>query len=125
MNEWTAETTDTALLREYSSAGAEDAFAELVRRRLPMVYSTVLRQLGADPSGAEDVAQSAFIELARQARKLVNHPVLAGWLYTTASRLAKDHSRRQLRRQLREQTLMHPDATSPTSEMIARADSRS
>ena len=84
MNEWTVETTDAALLRSYSITGPEDAFAELVRRRLPMVYSTVFRRLGNDPSAAEDVAQAVFIELARQARELINHPVLPGWLYSTA-----------------------------------------
>ncbi len=117
MHEWTAETTDNSLLREYSSAGAEDEFAELVRRRLPMVYSTILRRLGPDPSGAEDVAQSVFIEMARQAGNLANHPALAAWLHTTASRMAMDHSRRQLRRQLREQTLMQSEATSPRPEI--------
>lgn len=117
MHEWTPETTDTALLRQYSGSGAEDAFEELVRRRLPMVYATILRRLGPDPSAAEDVAQSVFIEMARQARNLANHPALAGWLHTTASRMAMDHSRRQLRRQLREQTLMQPEAASPTTDV--------
>jgi RNA polymerase sigma factor (sigma-70 family) len=58
-----------------------------------------------------------FVELARQARALADHPVLAGWLYTTASRMAANHSRGRFRRQLREQTLMQPEATPPTPEI--------
>lgn len=117
MHTWTDETTDGALLRGYCRSGDEDAFAELVRRRLPLVYSTALRRLGPDTTAAEDVAQSVFVELARQARVLADHPVLAGWLYTTASRMAANHSRGRFRRQLREQTLMQPEATPPAPEI--------
>src|SRR5258706_567570 len=58
--------TDLELLSRYSQHHAEDAFAELVRRHLNLVYSAALRQVRS-PQLAEEVAQSAFFDLARNA----------------------------------------------------------
>src|SRR5436305_49959 len=93
--------SDSALLRRYALNRDEAAFTELVDRHLPLVFSAAVRKLGTD-SAAEDVAQGVFVELAKQARRLVDHPVLAGWLYTTTSRMASDFFRRHARRQNRE-----------------------
>jgi DNA-directed RNA polymerase specialized sigma24 family protein len=79
---------DVTLLRRYTDERSEDAFAELVRRHLPLVYSAALRRLGGDAHRAEDVAQIVFCALAREAPKLARHPVLTGWLYT-ATRYAE------------------------------------
>jgi RNA polymerase sigma factor (sigma-70 family) len=100
-----SEISDTSLLHDYVTRRDEDAFAELVRRHLPMVYSAAFRKLGHDPSAAEDVAQSVFLQLALRGGDLSRHPVLAGWLYVTASRKAADHSRHLRRRQQRETML--------------------
>jgi hypothetical protein len=35
---------DAELLRQYAQSGSETAFAELVRRYLPLVYAAALRQ---------------------------------------------------------------------------------
>ena len=75
---------DGALLREYAQSGSEDAFAELVRRHLDLVYSTALRAANGDEPLAKDVCQSVFIDLSRKASRLCNHSVLTGWLYTSA-----------------------------------------
>ena len=57
------------LLERYRRDGAEDAFAELVRRHLNLVHSAALRQVRS-PQLAEEVAQSAFADLARQCHRL-------------------------------------------------------
>ena len=58
--------SDLELLRDYTRQHAEDAFAELVRRHLNLVYSAALRQVRS-PQLAEEVAQSVFTDLARNA----------------------------------------------------------
>jgi RNA polymerase sigma factor (sigma-70 family) len=95
--------TDAELLRKYAEEGSEAAFGELVRRHLRLVYSAAVRQTGGDTSLAEDVAQTVFIILARQAPALVHHETLAGWLHTsvrhTTLRSLRDRRRRQAREQ--------------------------
>lgn len=105
MNAWNSTTTDVALLRLYRETRNEEAFAELVRRRLGLVYSAALRQIPEDAQVAEEISQSVFVELVRKADTLVRHPALAGWLYTTACRMAADQRRRRIRNQLRECTM--------------------
>ncbi len=94
---------DTELLRRYALEHSESAFAELIHRHVDLVYSAALRRAGGDTHRAEDVSQQVFSELARQARRLTNHPALAGWLYTTTRRMALHAHRTQHRWQTREQ----------------------
>lgn len=94
--------TDAELLGSYAREGAEQAFTELVRRHIDLVYSAALREAQGDPSRAEDVAQAVFTELARQASKLGRHPALAGWLYTCVRRVSANLRRGDNRRQRRE-----------------------
>jgi|SRR5438067_448531 len=93
---------DGALLRAYSGSGSEDAFAELVRRHLALVYSTALRCVGGDQHLAKDVSQTVFIDLARKAGALSNRFVLTGWLYTSTCFAAAKAVRSERRRQARE-----------------------
>ena len=58
--------TDQQLLREFASSESQSAFGERVRRHLDWVHSAALRRV-ADSHLAEDVSQSVFIALARQA----------------------------------------------------------
>jgi RNA polymerase sigma factor (sigma-70 family) len=94
--------TDLELLSRYIQHGAEDAFAEIVRRHLDVVHSAALRQVRS-PQLAEEVAQSAFMKLACEARKLRHETILVAWLYQVTRREAIDVVRREARRQLREQ----------------------
>src|SRR5688500_2234613 len=94
--------TDAELLRRYADDGAEEAFAELVRRNLDLVYAAALRCIG-DGHRAQDVAQSVFTDLARKARTLRTHPALASWLYTSTRYSALKILRSEQRRQVREQ----------------------
>jgi RNA polymerase sigma factor (sigma-70 family) len=95
--------TDLDLLARYTRQHAEDAFAEIVRRHLDLVFSAALRQVRS-PQLAEEVAQSVFTDLARQAHRLAPGTVLTAWLYQVARRTAIDVVRREARRQIREQT---------------------
>src|ERR1051326_4062274 len=95
-------TEDRELLRQYAETNSEEAFSELVRRHLGLVYSTALRQVRGNEALAKDVAQTVFIDLARKAASLSPRAVLAGWLYT-GTRLAVSKAKRgEDRRQQRE-----------------------
>lgn len=95
--------SDGELLRSYAEAKAEEAFAELVRRHLDLVYSAALRQVHGDVHLAQDVAQTVFTDLARKAAVLARRPLLTGWLYTSTHFAAANAVRREHRRQMREQ----------------------
>lgn len=90
------------LLRDYVRNRSEEAFAALVERHLNLVYSAALRQVRS-PQLAEEVAQSAFAELARQAHRLAPDSIVSAWLYQVTRRKAIDVVRGEARRQLREQ----------------------
>jgi len=75
---------DATLLRRFAADRSEEAFAELVRRHLNLVYSVALRKVGGDVHFAEDATQNVFSALAHHAASLTNRPVLTSWLYTTA-----------------------------------------
>lgn len=79
--------TDLELLARYARHHTEDAFAELVRRHLGLVYSAALRQVRS-PQLAEEVAQCTFIDLARQAANLKPDTILTAWLYQITRRTA-------------------------------------
>ena len=94
---------DTELLRRYVDESAESAFAELVQRHLNLVYSAALRQVNGDTHLAADATQLVFTDLARKARVLGGHRVLAGWLFTSTRYAAANLVRSERRRQAREQ----------------------
>ncbi len=89
---------DCDFLRRYVDAGDEQAFAEVVRRHMDLVYSTARRLAAGDRHLAEDVSQQTFTALAQQARFLVTHATLAGWLHTTSRNLACKAIRQKCRR---------------------------
>src|SRR5215213_603353 len=106
--------TDLELLARYTRQHAEDAFAEIVRRHLGLVYSAALRQVRS-PQLAEEVAQSAFIDLARNAARLKPDTILTAWLYQVTRRTAIDVVRREASRQLREQIATEMNAMNATA----------
>ena len=91
-------TDDEAQLGRYVRQGADEAFAALVARHLPLVYSAALRQVGGDEQSAKDVAQKVFIELARNAKRLYHGEMIAGWLYVTTRNIATKTVRGERRR---------------------------
>jgi RNA polymerase sigma factor (sigma-70 family) len=107
--------TDLELLARYTRQHAEDAFAELVRRHLGLVYSAALRQVRS-PQLAEEVSQSVFIDLARSAVRLKPDTILTAWLYQVARRTSIDVVRREASRQLREQIATEMNAMNATAD---------
>ena len=97
-----ANASDLELLARYTRHHAEDAFANLARRHVDLVYSAALRQVRS-PQLAEEVAQTTFTKLARVAPQLAPDTILTAWLYQVTRREAIDVVRREARRQLREQ----------------------
>ncbi len=93
---------DQQLLAGYSAEGSEEAFAELVRRHVELVYSAALRMV-CDAQLAADVTQGVFLALARNAGQLADQPVLSGWLHRTTQNLAANAVRSDVRRRAREQ----------------------
>jgi RNA polymerase sigma factor (sigma-70 family) len=93
---------DASLLRRYAEERAEDAFTELVRRHVDLVFGAALRRTGGDSHRAADVAQQVFIQLARDARKLSRHTVLAAWLHTATRNAALNLMISEQRRKARE-----------------------
>ena len=93
---------DTELLRRFAAEKSEAAFAELVERRVGLVYSVARRHVG-DTQRAEDVTQVVFTSLARKAAELSRRAALVGWLYRAAQFAATDAVRAESRRLGREQ----------------------
>jgi len=90
-------TTDSELLASYAATGSPEAFAGIVERHTPMVFSACLRVLG-DRQAAEDAAQATFLVLVRKARGLRAGTALAGWLYLAARNAAGDARKLAARR---------------------------
>ena len=110
--------SDAWLLREYAEHGKESAFAEITARHTNLVYSAALRQVDS-PDLAAEVAQQAFIGLARSAlalsRKLAEDASLAGWLCRIARNLSLNLRRDEFRRHSRERLAIAQH--DPTPEM--------
>ena len=96
-------TDDIPLLKQFVEEHSEEAFAELVHRHVNLVYSAALRQVGGDAHLAWDAAQGVFLALAQNARRLVHHAALTGWLYTTTRFVSAKLVRTRQRTREREQ----------------------
>jgi RNA polymerase sigma factor (sigma-70 family) len=94
--------SDMDLLQDYSRQGSEEAFAELVRRHINLVYSVALRHVRIAAS-AEEITQAVFVILARKAAGLRPATVLESWLHETTRLTALSFLRGEQRRQRREQ----------------------
>ena len=90
------------LLAEYVQTGSDVAFHELVTRYVDLVHSTALRLVEGDTYRAEDVAQTVFVDLVREAQTLPNDIMLGGWLHRHTCFVAANTMRGERRRQSRE-----------------------
>lgn len=107
--------SDQELLRDYTEAGSTSAFCEIVTRHADLVYSVAWR-ITRSTQTAEDVAQSVFLDLARNARGIRPGTPLGAWLHVVAHRTAVDTVRREVRRVAREKSIGSIAAT--TSESV-------
>src|SRR5271154_3542512 len=114
-------TPDPELLARFARTNSEDAFAELVKRHVNLVYSAALRQVNGDDHFAKDVAQMVFADLARKASSLSRRESLTGWLYTSAHFAATKIVRGENRRRDREEKFMR-EPTSETAPYASRAE---
>jgi len=93
---------DRDLLRQFAAHRDEAAFTELVRRHADFVYSVAVR-VTCNGALAQDVTQTVFTTIVRQAAKLQHYETLLGWLHTTTRHLAINAVRGEARRRVREQ----------------------
>jgi RNA polymerase sigma-70 factor (ECF subfamily) len=106
---------DRQLLSAYLSKSSTDAFGQIVRQNIDLVYSAARRQLG-DSHLAEDVTQVVFLLLSRKAWS-VKGP-LAGWLLTATHFASRDARKLAARREYHERqaALMRPEQAVGTDE---------
>jgi len=90
-------TPDAELLAAYNRDNDQGAFAALVDRHGPLVYS-VCRRVLSDPHDADDAFQAVFLVFLRRAGSLRGGQ-LAGWFYGVALRTAKAARKTTARRQ--------------------------
>jgi RNA polymerase sigma factor (sigma-70 family) len=117
-------TSDLDLLGQFAREKSQNAFTALVKRHVNLVYSAALRQVRS-PQLAEEIAQSVFADLARNAGSLarggaVSSPkTLTPWLYAVTRRTAIDVIRKESRRQLREQIATEMNAMNADAQSSA------
>src|SRR5436190_464689 len=99
---------DSTCLQRFLATRDEQAFAELVRRHVDMVYSAARRQV-RDDAAAQDVTQQVFVLLAAKARSIRSGEAAAGWLLATTRYVALNSFRTEQRRRRyeREAAVMH------------------
>lgn len=95
---------DGALLTAFLSDHDEAAFAELLRRHGPLVWSACCRAL-PNRADAEDAFQAAFLVLVRRARKLARSAEVGPWLHRVAVLTARNVSRKNARRAAKQREL--------------------
>jgi len=107
--------SDWELLQAYARERSEASFEALVQRHVNLVYHAALRQVRSVHL-AEEVAQSTFADLAREAGRLPPTTVVTGWLYEVARRTAIDVVRRETRRRRREEAAAELQAMTPAED---------
>ena len=111
-------TGDWDKLRRFRQEGDEEAFADLVREYINLVWTTAFRITG-DADLAGDVAQTVFADFARKADRLPDTTILAGWLHRAASFAARRAVRDEIRRRSRERQAMELElAHEPASDEL-------
>jgi RNA polymerase sigma-70 factor (ECF subfamily) len=74
--------------------GDEDAFAEIVKIYLNMVYNFVYRLVG-DRDAAEDIAQETFVKTWKNLKKFDQKRNFKTWIFTIAKNTAFDYLKKK------------------------------
>ena len=90
------QTPDETLMMAHRS-GEQEAFAELVHRYSRPLMGFLVRMTG-DPQESEDHFQETFIRVHDKADTFDENGVFKPWLYTIATRVARDNYRKKKRR---------------------------
>lgn len=94
------ELPDADLVRSFHAEGDREAFATLVERHGPLVWSVCRRVVG-NVQDAEDAFQATFLVFARKAGSIRRGEAVASWLYgvayRTAVKIRLQHSQRRSR----------------------------
>jgi RNA polymerase sigma factor (sigma-70 family) len=107
--------TDGELLQAFATARDQSAFAELLRRHGPLVWSICARSLPR-VQDAEDAFQATFLVLARGAGSIRKGEALASWLFGVARRAAL---RLRHRARLAEPPAPAPSPPDPRAEIAS------
>ena len=94
--------SDAELVGEYARTRSDTAFAAIVQRHVNAVYGAAWRQV-RDAALAEDITQAVFIVLAKQAHRIHDPRLLAGWLLKVTRYCAADARKFAARREFHEQ----------------------
>src|SRR5947209_1075997 len=81
------EATDGQFLDQFIARRDEAAFAALVRRHGPLVF-TVCHRILENVQDTEDAFQATFLVLVRRARSIAKRDSIASWLHGVARRIA-------------------------------------
>ncbi len=104
---------DGDLLRRFARDGDDLAFAAVVQRHAGLVLAAARRRTD-DGHRAEDVAQAAFIVLAKKARRLTRHATVGPWLLKTVQLAANNANKVDRRRRRHEQRAAQETSTRST-----------
>lgn len=107
--------SDFEWLQQFARVRNQNAFREIVRRHIDLVFATALRKVG-DAGGAEEISQNVFSILARKAWQFAPDDSLPAWLHKTALLESKSWLRGELRRRRREQTAAELGTTMKTPD---------
>jgi RNA polymerase sigma factor (sigma-70 family) len=112
-------TADAVLLERFAQEADETAFAALMERHGPLVWS-VSRRVARHEQDAEDVYQATFLLLARKAGAIRKKTAVGSWLYGVAHRLALRARYDAARRRQREARASGPAPTPAGDDLTWR-----
>jgi DNA-directed RNA polymerase specialized sigma24 family protein len=114
-----AQRNDRELLHAFATDNDQDAFAVVVTRHAPLVWS-VCRRLLDNEHDAEDAFQAVFLVLLRKSTSLRVGPSLANWLHAVATRIALKSRVTILRRLHREKWAVMSKLSDPYAAVEGR-----
>jgi len=107
--------SDFEWLQQFARAGSQNAFHDLVRRHIDLVFGTALRKVG-DVGGAQEISQNVFTALARKAWRFAPDDSLPAWLHKTTLLESQSWLRGELRRRRREEAAAELGTTMKTPD---------